>query len=561
MRNGESKIRHIPFAIAVMLVFVTAELASAQMINSINVAGRGAYEGTNSNSTGRGVFGRATDGGGSNVGVLGLNDSNSGRGVQGTALSPFGVNYGVSGWSLSNGGLGVYGIASSNNGSTYGVLGLSRSSSGRGVAGAATKTFGVTYGVQGISNSPAGYGVYGWNTSTGWSGFFTGGKFTVLGMLELIPHATSPNIIGGVVNNNVTSGAFGANIGGGGSAALPNKVTDNWGTIGGGLNNQAGDNAGTDADRTHATVGGGDSNIASGLGSTVGGGKKINASGRFATVGGGTSNRASGYISTVSGGWGHTASGSESTVGGGAVNMASGSFSTVDGGLRNIASGKYSTVGGGYKNFAGNNYAVVGGGAFNQAYGIFSTIPGGHGNAAAGYSFAVGRRAKAVHTGAFVWGDSTNTDIQSSNHNQVTFRARGGYLLFTNAAANLGARLNPGATAWVAMSDRASKEKVVKVDARKVLDKLAQMEIATWQYKGVDAPVRHMGPMAQDFYKAYSLGHDEKGISTLDADGVALAAIQGLYDLVKENREVIETKETEIAELKAQLAELKSRLN
>ncbi len=412
-----------------------------------------------------------------------------------------------------------------------------------------------------------------------WLSSFAVAAISMLVMTGLAS-AQVPNVEENPLYNSITA-IEGATISGGGSPFLINfnKVTDNWGTIGGGLNNQAGDNAGTDADRTHATVGGGDSNIASGLGSTVGGGdsntasgqrstvgggwenaasglgstvgggKKINASGRFATVGGGTSNRASGYISTVSGGWGHTASGSESTVGGGAVNMASGSFSTVDGGLRNIASGKYSTVGGGYKNFAGNNYAVVGGGAFNQAYGIFSTIPGGHGNAAAGYSFAVGRRAKAVHTGAFVWGDSTNTDIQSSNHNQVTFRARGGYLLFTNAAANLGARLNPGATAWVAMSDRASKEKVVKVDARKVLDKLAQMEIATWQYKGVDAPVRHMGPMAQDFYKAYSLGHDEKGISTLDADGVALAAIQGLYDVVKE-------KDAKIAELEARLAEV-----
>jgi hypothetical protein len=35
--------------------------------------------------------------------------------------------------------------------------------------------------------------------------------------------------------------------------------------------------------------------------------------------------------------------------------------------------------------------------------------------------------------------------------------------------------------------------------------------------------------MAQDFSAAFHLGEETTGISTVDADGVALAAIQGLY--------------------------------
>ena len=35
--------------------------------------------------------------------------------------------------------------------------------------------------------------------------------------------------------------------------------------------------------------------------------------------------------------------------------------------------------------------------------------------------------------------------------------------------------------------------------------------------------------MAQDFYKAFGLGLDNKHITTIDEGGVALAAIQGLY--------------------------------
>src|SRR5262249_24529273 len=41
--------------------------------------------------------------------------------------------------------------------------------------------------------------------------------------------------------------------------------------------------------------------------------------------------------------------------------------------------------------------------------------------------------------------------------------------------------------------------------------------------------IRHMGPMAQDFRAAFGLGEDDTTISVVDEQGVALAAIQGLY--------------------------------
>ena len=43
-----------------------------------------------------------------------------------------------------------------------------------------------------------------------------------------------------------------------------------------------------------------------------------------------------------------------------------------------------------------------------------------------------------------------------------------------------------------------------------------------------------MGPMAEDFSQSFGLGTDEKYLSTVDVDGVALASIQGLYRLVQE---------------------------
>jgi len=54
------------------------------------------------------------------------------------------------------------------------------------------------------------------------------------------------------------------------------------------------------------------------------------------------------------------------------------------------------------------------------------------------------------------------------------------------------------------------------------------MPLYAWSPKGTNAHVRHYGPMAQDFMAAFGLGDDDKMIGMQDADGVALAAIQGL---------------------------------
>ena len=46
--------------------------------------------------------------------------------------------------------------------------------------------------------------------------------------------------------------------------------------------------------------------------------------------------------------------------------------------------------------------------------------------------------------------------------------------------------------------------------------------------------LRHISPIAQDFSAAFGVGEDDTHINTVDADGVALAAIQGLYHLVQQ---------------------------
>ena len=104
-------------------------------------------------------------------------------------------------------------------------------------------------------------------------------------------------------------------------------------------------------------------------------------------------------------------------------------------------------------------------------------------------------------------------------------------------------------------SDRNAKQKFEPVDGRDVLDKVVALPLSKWSYK-TDASNRHIGPMAQDFHAAFNVGADDKHIATVDADGVALAAIQGLNQKVEEKEAKISTLENRLAELEKLVAKL-----
>jgi hypothetical protein len=92
-------------------------------------------------------------------------------------------------------------------------------------------------------------------------------------------------------------------------------------------------------------------------------------------------------------------------------------------------------------------------------------------------------------------------------------------------------------------NEAATRPSPEAVDGLEVLEKLASLPISSWNYIGDDPSVRHLGPMAQDFAKAFGLGADERLISGIDAQGVVMVAIQALYRRVQQL-------ESEIAELR-----------
>ena len=107
-------------------------------------------------------------------------------------------------------------------------------------------------------------------------------------------------------------------------------------------------------------------------------------------------------------------------------------------------------------------------------------------------------------------------------------------------------------------SDRNRKTDIVPADTATVLGKVTTLPLATWKYK--DETVTHLGPMAQDFAAAFHLGADDTGIASVDADGVALAAIQELAKRVERLTTANTAKDEKIAALEARLAALEAKL-
>ncbi|MBE0540622.1 MAG: tail fiber domain-containing protein [Verrucomicrobia bacterium] len=101
-------------------------------------------------------------------------------------------------------------------------------------------------------------------------------------------------------------------------------------------------------------------------------------------------------------------------------------------------------------------------------------------------------------------------------------------------------------------SDRNAKEHFAAVDGRSVLEKVAMLPIESWNFKK-NPGIRHIGPMAQDFHAAFAVGSDDRHIATVDADGVALAAIQGLNQIVNEQQAALRQKDGELQSLQRRL--------
>lgn len=114
------------------------------------------------------------------------------------------------------------------------------------------------------------------------------------------------------------------------------------------------------------------------------------------------------------------------------------------------------------------------------------------------------------------------------------------------------------------LSDRNSKENFADIDPQQVLEKVTALPITKWSFKKDQLGSAHMGPMSQDFRKAFGLGDNEKSINTTDGLGVSLAAIQGLNEKLQtkllEKDSAIDKLTKRLADQEAETDELKAKM-
>ncbi|MFD3441093.1 tail fiber domain-containing protein [Streptomyces sp. NPDC058685] len=70
-----------------------------------------------------------------------------------------------------------------------------------------------------------------------------------------------------------------------------------------------------------------------------------------------------------------------------------------------------------------------------------------------------------------------------------------------------------------------------------VLEAALALPVSTWRYHWDPVQVRHLGPMAQDWWEAFRVGENDKTICCTDANGVAIVCIQALHRLLEDARQ------------------------
>jgi opacity protein-like surface antigen len=231
-------------------------------------------------------------------------------------------------------------------------------------------------------------------------------------------------------------------------------------------------------------------------------------------------------------------------------------------GYNTTLKGNYSFVAG-YQSSVQQSYSVAMGYTANSN-GVGAIAIGYRATADSDYSLALGHRASTNgFDGAMVISDNSTTDsLEATANNQFSVRAAGGYRLLSNASETVGVSINAGGSSWNVISDRNRKESFLPVDGEDVLSRIRSLPVSTWQYIAEeDRTVRHIGPMAQDWQRAFGFSADGTTINMSDFDGVNLAAIQALeartaqlQAQVLERDQRIETLEARLARLEALMA-------
>ena len=168
---------------------------------------------------------------------------------------------------------------------------------------------------------------------------------------------------------------------------------------------------------------------------------------------------------------------------------------------------------------------------------------------------AVGYQATVRASNTMVFGDASTHSWLFNSH--ATTRTGAALIVGYNSLTGNGAYLSSSGV-WTNASDRGKKEHFTAVDEDGLLAQIDVLPITRWSYIGQEG--KHIGPMAQDFYQLFAVGHDDKTISTIDPSGIALAGIQGLYHRWRQARSTADAQQEQLRTLAEKIAAQNTQL-
>lgn len=181
------------------------------------------------------------------------------------------------------------------------------------------------------------------------------------------------------------------------------------------------------------------------------------------------------------------------------------------------------------------------------------------------HSFALGKFASNNgFSGTFIWSDgaaqASADTFRNTANNEVAFRATGGFRFRTNLGGTTGCNLPAGSGVFNCTSSRYTKENFLDIKGFDVLSKLRNIPITSWNYIDEGKTVRHIGPMAEDFFAQFGLGTGNTSIGVQDLAGVSLAAVKELDAQLQTKTEEVNQLQEEVKQLRATQSEMEKRL-
>jgi hypothetical protein len=181
------------------------------------------------------------------------------------------------------------------------------------------------------------------------------------------------------------------------------------------------------------------------------------------------------------------------------------------------------------------------------------------------HSFALGKFASNNgFSGTFIWSDGSATatadTFRNTANNEFAARATGGFRFRTNLAGTTGCNLPAGSGVFNCTSSRFTKENFFDVKGSDILSKLRAVPVTSWNYIDEGKTVRHIGPMAEDFFAQFGLGTGNTSIGVQDLAGVSIAAVKELDTQLQQKNEEVKQLQDEVKQLRATQDELVKRL-